>query len=177
MRTSTTNGERAYSLIELVVVVMIIGMLASMAIPRMSRGAVAAAGSSLLGDLTIVRTAVLRYAIEHRNSFPGVDAAKVGAQLTQYSNLGGTTSPTQTTSAIYGPYLLSIPRCPVGYNPDSNEILIDESNSPPKASAASTAGWVYNPHTGEFYPNASDLELTKLLSGQAVAAVMVLTGG
>ena len=114
MRTTTTKGQPAFSLVELVVVVAIIGMIASMAIPRMSRGAVAAAGSSLLGDLTIVRTAVLRYAIEHRNSFPGPDAAKVAAQLTQYSGLGGTTSPTRTASAIYGPYLLSIPPCPVG---------------------------------------------------------------
>jgi prepilin-type N-terminal cleavage/methylation domain-containing protein len=177
MRTSTTNRQCAYSLIELVVVVMIIGMLASMAIPRMSRGAVAASGSSLLGDLTVVRTALLRYAIEHRNSFPGADAAKVVAQLTQYSDLGGSTSPTRTAAAIYGPYLLSIPPCPVGYNPDSNEILIDEANSPPKASGASSAGWVYNPHTGEFYPNASDEQVLEMLSGDAVATAIIVKGG
>lgn len=155
---------------------MIIGMMASMAIPRMSRGATAASGSSLLGNLTIVRTAVLRYAIEHRNAFPGPDAAKVVAQLTQYSDGTGATAPTQTAAAIYGPYLLTIPPCPVGYNPGSNQILVDQVNSPPQPSAASTAGWVYNPLTGEFCANASDEDLTELLSGQVAATAVILNG-
>jgi prepilin-type N-terminal cleavage/methylation domain-containing protein len=177
MRTGTTRARPAFSLVELVVVVMIIGMLATMAIPRMSRGATAASGSTLLGDLTIVRNAILHYAIEHRNSFPGADAAKVTAQLTQYSDLSGTASPTPTATAIYGPYLLKIPPCPVGHNPGSDEILIDAVNSPPAPNAGSSAGWVYNPSTGEFYPNASEAELTELLGDQALAVALAVKGG
>jgi type II secretory pathway pseudopilin PulG len=150
-------------------VVMIIGMVASMAIPRMSRGAVAASNSALVGNLTIVRTAILRYTVEHRNQLPGSTAAKVAAQLTQYSDPGGETSPTRTAQMFCGPYLWNIPPCPTGFNPSSSEILIDAVNSPPKGKAASTAGWVYNPNTGEFYPNDSDENIIKLHNVQAVA--------
>ena len=39
MRQSNLRRKRAFSLIELVIVVVIIGIIAAIAIPRMSRGA------------------------------------------------------------------------------------------------------------------------------------------
>jgi prepilin-type N-terminal cleavage/methylation domain-containing protein len=177
MRKVVTSWDRAYTLVELVIVVVIIGMIASMAIPRMSRGATGATEATLLGDLATVRTVILRYAIEHRNVFPGPTAARTVAQLTQYSGADGTTSPARDATAIYGPYLVCVPPCPIGYNPGSDEILIDAVNSPPKANTASTAGWIYNPTTGEFYPNASEEQLTKVLSTPATKAAVIVTGG
>ena len=137
-----STRRRGFSLVELVVVVMIIGMLASMAIPRLSRGATAASEAALMGNLTTVRNALLRYAIEHRNTFPGADADTVVLQLTSYSNVGGGTSATRNGAFVYGPYLVSIPPCTVGPKTDSNGICIDSVNSPPEYQAGSDAGWV-----------------------------------
>ncbi len=176
MRKRTTKPAPAFSLVELVVVVMIIGMLASMAIPRMSRGAVGANDASVAGNLNIIRTVILYYAVEHRNQFPGPDSPGTIAKLTQYSDTGGTTSPIATATAIHGPYLLKIPPCPMGYNPGSDGIMIDGTNSPPKSNPINPAGWVYNPNTGEFYPNASDEDLARILSGAATTATVIVTG-
>jgi len=171
MRQAGRRYRSAFSLIELVIVVAMIGMLASMAIPRLSRGAVAASDAALVGNLNIMRSALLRYAIEHHNRFPGPDAAGAVAQLTRYTDSAGAVSPIRSGAFVWGPYVMQIPPCPIGYNPGSSEILIDSVNSPPKAQAASTAGWVYNPNTGEFYPNASDAQMSLHLPGPMVPPV------
>lgn len=136
-------------------VIMIIGMISSMAIPRISSATAGAPGAALGGDLNIVRTAILMYAAEHGNVFPGPTAAEVADQLTQFSDGEGNTSPTRSASFPFGPYLAAIPRAPVGRNQGSTTILIDTTNSPPHANTAAGEGWVYNPLTAEFFANTS----------------------
>lgn len=178
MRRSATTRLRSFSLVELVVVLAIIGMLASMAIPRISQGSVRANGAAIAGSLNTMRKAVLYYAIEHRNQFPGPTAELAVAQLTQYSDLGGGTSPVRTPSAQFGPYLNNIPPCPIGYGKGNSTLLIDTVNSPPKPQSTSTAGWVYNPTTGEIYPNASDEDIAAVIIEKAEeAAIMGAKGG
>ncbi len=152
-RRNIASRGRAFSLVELVVVLVIIGMVASMAIPRVSRAASGAADAALAADLAIVRRALVHYAIEHRGNFPGPSAARFVEQLTQFSDAGGATSPTRVDGKPYGPYLLRVPPIPTGPNQGSATVRIDSSHSPPKASQSSGDGWVYNPNTGEFYPN------------------------
>ena len=162
MRKHCRKQTRGFTLTEVVVVVLIIGMLASMAIPRISQAANGASGAALVGDLMVVRKALIHYAAEHDNDFPGPSADRMVQQLTQYSDRSGHTAGIRTKDAPYGPYLAQIPECPIGYNPGSREIVTD-TNSPPKPQPATTAGWVYNPDTGEFYPNASADDVAKHL--------------
>jgi len=157
LTTRVRGAQRrcAFTLTELVIVIVIIGVISSMAIPRLSRGAEGAAQSTLEADLNIIRHAIELYAAEHNNTFPGTTGPRTKAQLTQYSTAGGNTSPTRAGAFRFGPYLMRIPPAPVGDNAGSAAIAIDAVNSPPRASAASSAGWVYNPNTGEFYANTS----------------------
>lgn len=134
--------------------IVIIGLLASMAIPRLSRGGDGAEQAALDGDLVVIREAIIRYRQEHNGSYPsGPTGALVAQQLTCYTNTKGNVASTRSKAYPLGPYLLRIPGAPSGFNPGSSEILIDTTNSPPHANATSTAGWVYNPNTGEFYAN------------------------
>lgn len=145
--------RRAFTLVEMVMVVMIIGMISSMAIPRISRGASAAADATLAADLTVVRKAILYFAAEHNGAFPGPNSARFTTGLTQYSDAAGQGSVTRTTTYLYGPYLQAIPPCPIGPNRGSSKVLIDATNSPPRTDVSSGDGWVYNPNTGEFFAN------------------------
>jgi prepilin-type N-terminal cleavage/methylation domain-containing protein len=106
---------RGFSLIELVIVVVIIAIIGAIAIPKMSRGSAGAADSSLLQDLATMRTAVDLYNTEHPTATlnTGMDVATA---LTSYSDGLGNTSPTKTATAIYGPYLKTVPTLPVGTN-------------------------------------------------------------
>lgn len=134
-------------------VVMIISMLSSMAVPRLSRGSVAAADASLAGTLRTVRTAILLYSAEHNGRFPGPGKARARDQFLKYSDISGQPSPVKNGSAVYGPYLAMIPACPLGPNKGSTSLLIDNVNSPPQANTMTGDGWVYNPNTGEFFAN------------------------
>lgn len=144
----------AFSLIELVIVVVIIGIIAAIAIPRMSRGAVGANESSLTGNLAVLRKAIDLYATEHDGAFPsGTDATFI-AQLTTYTDSTGATSATKTGAFIYGPYLRSIPACPVGSCKGKSAIISTGS-----AGADVTKGWLYNATSGTIVANCPDTDV------------------
>jgi prepilin-type N-terminal cleavage/methylation domain-containing protein len=147
-----TTARRGFSLIELVIVVVIIGIIAAIAIPRMSRGAAAAGDSALSGNLAILRNAIDLYHTEHGGTdadYPKV--ATFEAQMTTYTNLAGATNPTKTTEYIFGPYLRSIPPLPVGAKKGLTAVAA--SNGP-------TVAWVYDETTGRIYAGATESDAT-----------------
>lgn len=152
--------NRGFSLVELVVVIVIIAILAAMAIPRLSRGAAGANDSALMGNLSVLRNAINLYAAEHNNTFPGPTAVRVEEQLTLYSSAAGATNSSPSSTYKFGPYLVSVPPCPVGNPSDPTGILIDTSNSPPVVDTSGGEGWAYNPNTGVIIANTSDTDST-----------------
>jgi prepilin-type N-terminal cleavage/methylation domain-containing protein len=130
--------RRGFSLIELVIVIVIIGIIGAIAIPRMSRGSAGAADSSLTANLAILRNGIEMYTQEHQGVKPTV--AAFVAEMTTYTNIGGTTNATQTGAFVYGPYIRSIPTLPVGANKGSSTVA---------AAFAANVGWIYTASTGE----------------------------
>lgn len=154
--------RRAFTLAELTMVLIIIGIVATLAIPRLALLHGSGEGTALLADLRIVRNAIELYASEHGGVYPGQHADGAGgaalseaafiSQLTQYSRVGGQVSVSKSASHPFGPYLfVGIPPLPVGPNKGSTEVLIVAVEPVPRAS--SDAGWIYNPTTGEFIGN------------------------
>ncbi|MBN2448361.1 MAG: prepilin-type N-terminal cleavage/methylation domain-containing protein [Phycisphaerae bacterium] len=177
VRRLTGRTRPAFSLVELVVVVVIIGLLASMAIPRLSRGSSDAGGAALDRDLTLVRYAIVHYSVEHGNKFPGPTADEFTEQLVQYSDATGDTNATRGGQYVLGPYLQAIPPLPKGANAGRTEVLIDTTNSPPKPAVAQPYGWVYNPSTGEFIGNVPSLGTAQLEEAEAEAVPLEIPQG
>ena len=146
--------NQGFSLVELVIVVVIVGLLAAIAIPRFSRGAAAAGDSALAGDLAVLRNAIEMYAAEHGGDFP--EQANFVGQLTTFTDLSGTPSATETPTAIYGPYLFKVPDLKVGTNVGSSDVA-DQSGTPTTANTTAGVGWLYDEDTGQIWANDAAL--------------------
>lgn len=144
MMRNLVHKRRGFSLLELMLVVVIIGLIAAIAIPRMSRGAAGATDASLSGSLAVMRDAVDRYAAEHGGAFP--TAAAFTNQLTLYSSATGTTQATKDATFIYGPYTRVIPAVPVGARKGQSGVA---------AADAATVGWLYNETAGTIQANTT----------------------
>ena len=146
--------RRAFSLIELVIVVMIIGIIAAIAIPRMSRGSAGASDAALSAQLETMRKALDLYQAEHQGAYP-TDNTTFEAQLTQYTDANGVTSPTSSSVYLYGPYLRSLPPLPVGDQKGSTAVGSTPAGQVPQT-VVNGYGWLYD-GAGNLYPNTGAL--------------------
>ena len=158
--------SKAFSLVELVIVIVILGIIAAVAIPRISSGSRNAGESALRADLASLRNAVDWYYGEHNNKFPaqvgdGTNAADTeGAlinQLTMYSDAAGAVSADKNPLFPFGPYIRGdFPRLPLGANKGKATVTVLNQAAALTATPADGNGWVYNTQTGEVIANADD---------------------
>ncbi len=154
-----------FSLVELIIVVVIIGVIAAIAVPRFASGARGADEASLIGSLSAMRRAIDIYSAEHAGDFPGAKADGAGggansaaafiSQMTKYSDVMGNVANSRDGAHPFGPYLRRMPPIPVCAHKGSETVAIDAANSPPLVIPGSD-GWVYNPTTGEIIANCDD---------------------
>ena len=153
---------RAFTLVELVMVVTIIGIVAAIAVPRMSNASASANANALQMTLTNVRKAIDCYYAEH-SKYPGYDPTTEAAngaefvkQLLMYSDAKGRTQATYGGGYVYGPYL----RAPFPTNPTNSLKTVHVKANPGAANPADgSVGWVAVLSNGDFGISATDAAL------------------
>ena len=161
------SNRKAFSLIELVIVVVILGIIAAIAIPRIGSGSQSAGESALRANLASLRNAIDWYYGEHKNKYPGEVGDGTNAagselafsnQLTTYTNASGGFSTEKLATHPYGPYIRGgIPTLPVGTNKGVATVDVQAITTPLAVNVAGGDGWIYSTGTGQIIGNADDI--------------------
>jgi len=106
---------RAFTLVELLIVVVILGILATVVIPIFTEAAEGAKYSVMSSNLKEVRRALERYRFEHNNTYPPLACAADASDpkaLTLSFLTDKTSASHDLQSGPFGPYLSAIPENP-----------------------------------------------------------------
>lgn len=154
--------KAGFTLVEILIVVVILGILAAIVIPQFTEASGEAKMSSLCTDLQSVRSQIELYKIQHNDALPGEDNTAAGGThtgtsgfingLIGYTNINGVTQ-AGPGADVYGPYLQKIPK-----NQFNNKETIDEEAGT-AALGGNNCGWHFNTTTGAFHAD-TDLHVS-----------------
>ena len=99
------NAEKGFTLVEILIVVVILGILAAIVIPQFTSASESARASSLASQLQTVRSQLELYQVQHNGNNPTLTTN--WDQFTGQTNQAGSTSGTG-----FGPYMQQAPRNP-----------------------------------------------------------------
>jgi prepilin-type N-terminal cleavage/methylation domain-containing protein len=144
--------KKAFTLVEILIVVTILGILAAIALPTFQDHVTMAKEAAAKDTLRIVREAIERYTNDHNGKPPGyldgtllIEGVFPINQLIYCSNLGGRfEGKTPTAEYKYGPYLIDS-NIINPFNKKSIWILVSDFPQTPDGAN----GWLYKPDTKE----------------------------
>jgi len=160
------QAKRGFTLVEILIVVVILGILAAIVIPQFTQASTEAKTNSLCSDLQTLRSQVELYKVQHNDVPPGNTIAADGTvtaavasfenQMLYCTDIDGNVKPgpskVRDTGAdatyIYGPYLERIPPNPFN---DQNSLVEVADQAAAEALSSTDDGWGYVPGTGEIY--------------------------
>ncbi len=137
--TIRRRNRRAFTLVEILIVVIILGILAAVVIPQFADASTDAKLSALQTNLATIRTQLSMYKLQHNDTWPLL--ATFTNQMTLSSKADGSTAAIGTALYIYGPYVISIPNNPFTGTNTVTTGAVDSSD------------WFYDELTGVFRAN------------------------
>ena len=158
------SNNKGFTLVEILIVVIILGILAAIVIPQFSNASTDAKKNSLTSQLQTMRSQIELYKLQHNDKMPvkfQTDGTYGGpTKETDWEGLTSQTDVSGNTGAAivgdkYGPYLQQVPVNPL--NGDSS-ISVDATSDFPstlnQTTAAGTA-FIMNRLTGKVWATSS----------------------
>lgn len=141
---SRISRRSAFTLIEILIVVVILAILAAAVIPQFSDSSTDAKNSTTVYNLSAIRTQIALYKVQHNGTVPTL--ANIVTQLTT------NTTATGGAGGTFGPYFQVIPANPQANN-NNTFVAVATAGTPPAAVIAGGAGWQYDASNGNVFAN------------------------
>lgn len=136
----------AFTLVEILIVVVILAILAAAVIPQFTDSTTDANNSTTVFNLSALRSQIALYKAQHSGTNPTL-AGLVTQLTTKTTQSGG-------ANGTLGPYLQAIPGNPSTPANGNNEIVaVATAGTAPAAVIAGNKGWLYDATTGNIYAN------------------------
>ena len=156
------KAKSGFTLVEILIVVVILGILAAIVIPQFTEASTEAKESRLCTDLQTMRSQIELYKAQHNDRLPGSEtaASAIGSvgnatflqALTGYTDVAGDVQAAPGPN-IYGPYMQKIPT-----NAFNNFSTITFNASTPIGQLGTNlVGWNCDPATGKFQADDNKL--------------------
>ena len=138
MRTYRTRKASGFTLVEILIVVIILGILAAIVIPQFTNASTDARKNSTTSLLQTLRSQIELYKLQHNDVAPDItDSTNQWTKLTTQTESDGTAP--EAGDTVFGPYLQAAPRNPLN------------GNTTCAAAPAAGVGFVYNTTTGKLW--------------------------
>lgn len=148
--------RHGFSLMEIFIVMVVLAIIASIAVPKLSQAASQAQCTYLCDALQDVRSGIALYSADHDDRYPGSGSATWVQAMTGQTNSQGdvyTSEMAQAGEEAFGPYLDCVPK-----NPYSDLNTVEVTNIDLQI-ATTTTGWYFNCETGLFRANDLDAHI------------------
>lgn len=142
-----------FTLVEILIVVIILGILAAIVIPQFTEASNDARESALASDLQTARSQLELYKVQHLERYPSVNETGAADTANFIARMTGKTHNTGELNAagVLGPYLQKFPTNPfVAANGDQVSFGVADP-----APGDDSTGWYFNTSTGKFSANDS----------------------
>jgi general secretion pathway protein G len=152
------RNSKGFTLVEILIVVIILGILAAIVIPQFTNASQDARKSSLTSQLQTIRSQVELYKLQHLDELPPAfeagdeGDAQWGDMVTKTDENHGTVG--DATTVRFGPYLQAAPA-----NPLNGFTKLHITTTDPTlggASGTTDAGWVMNTSNGKVWATAKN---------------------
>ena len=138
------RAKSGFTLVEILIVVVILGILAAIVIPQFTEASTEAKTSSLCTDLQTMRSQIELYKIQHSDALPSAAAVGLVLALTSQTDAAGAAYGAASTTGPFGPYVQKIPT-----NSFNGLSTIREEAA--STAGAGTHGWTFITTSGAFY--------------------------
>jgi general secretion pathway protein G len=149
---SIRTKKSGFTLVEILIVVIILGILAAIVIPQFTGASQEARKNSLTSQLQTIRSQVELYKLQHRDAAPLLLVAggtTAWDNMTVKTNSAQSTTSTATDPTNFGPYFQDVPKNPL--NGFHGVVVVSADVTPGGTGGAAGSGFIYNSVNGKIW--------------------------
>jgi general secretion pathway protein G len=154
MYAARSIAKKGFTLVEILIVVIILGILAAIVIPQFTSASEDARKNSLTSQVQTLRSQIELYKLQHTETGNATLFGTLTNPETTWAELTGVTGKNSGTATIAatdikcGPYLQTIP---VNGLNNLSTVVVNTTVSEQTASGLGAVGFAYNSDTGKFF--------------------------